>query len=81
MDPNYYQVGPGFWGFLATFVMALAIFLIYRSLSKHLRKVRRDAEREQQARLDREGGRTSASGAEDGESGGDVVTGESSDGQ
>jgi hypothetical protein len=75
VDPKYYQVGPGFWGFLATFVMALAIIVIYRSLTKHLRKIRRDAEREQEARRNR------ASGVQDGDGGGDVVARESGDGQ
>ncbi|WP_291381620.1 hypothetical protein [Demequina sp.] len=72
-DPRYYQVGPGFWGFLATFVMALAVIVIYRSLSKHLRKIRRDEERA------REELRMKSSGSEDREGGGDVVARESGD--
>jgi hypothetical protein len=75
VDPKYYQVGPGFWGFLATFVMALAIIVIYWSLTKHLRKIRRDAEREQAARL------KNGSGVQDGDGSGDVVTRESGDGE
>ncbi len=74
-DPNFYQVGPGFWGFLATFVMALAVIVIYRSLTKHLRKIRRDEERAQEER------RRKNSGSEDGDRGGDVVTGEPDDGE
>ena len=75
MDPKYYQVGPGFWGFVATFVMALAIIVIYRSLTKHLRKIRRDAEREREAQ------RKSASGTQDRDGGGGVVARETGDGQ
>ncbi|WP_291379988.1 hypothetical protein [Demequina sp.] len=78
MDPKYYQVGPGFWGFLATFVMALAIIVIYWSLTKHLRKIRRDAEREQVER-EQEAQRKKASGVQDRDGGGDVVAGESGD--
>ena len=75
-DPDYYTVGPGFYGFVATFVMALAIFVIYRSLSRHLRKIRRDAERaEEEASLRRN------AVLEDGDGGGDVVTGEPGDGE
>lgn len=72
-DPRYYQVGPGFWGFLATFVMALAVIVIYRSLTKHLRKIRRDEERARQERAQKN------SGPEDREGGGDVVARESGD--
>lgn len=72
-DPDFYQVGPGFWGFLATFVMALGVIVIYRSLTKHLRKVRRDEERAQEEL------RRKSSGPKDGEGGGDVVTRESDD--
>lgn len=44
MDAKYYEIGPGFWGFLVAFVLAVAVIVIYRSMSKHLRKVRKDAE-------------------------------------
>lgn len=74
-DPEFYQVGPGFWGFLATFVMAVGVILIYRSLTKHLRKVRRDEERAQEELRRRN------LGSQDGDGGGDVVTGEPRDGQ
>jgi hypothetical protein len=74
-DPKYYQVGPGFWGFLATFVMAIAVIVIYRSLTKHLRKIRRDEERAREER------RLKSLGSEDREGGGDVVTREPGDGE
>jgi hypothetical protein len=75
VEPNYNQIGPGFWGFLATFIMALAIIVIYWSLTKHLRKIRRDTERQREAPTQK------ASRAEDDESGGDVVARESGDGE
>jgi len=74
-DPQYYEVGPGFWGFLATFVMALGVIVIYRSLTKHLRKIRRDEERA------REELRMKNSGSEDRDGGGDVVAREPGDGE
>ena len=74
-DPQYYEIGPGFWGFLATFVMALAVIIIYRSLTKHLRKIRRDEERAQEEL------RMKNSGSEDRDGGGDVGTRESDDGE
>jgi len=72
-DPQYYQVGPGFWGFLATFVMALSVIIIYRSLTKHLRKIRRDEERAQEEL------RMKNSGSEDRDGGSDVGTREPGD--
>lgn len=74
-DPQYYEIGPGFLGFLATFVMALGVIIIYRSLTKHLRKIRRDEERAQEEL------RMKNSGAEDRDGGGDVVTREPRDGE
>lgn len=74
-DPEFYQIGPGFWGFLATFVMAVGVIVIYRSLTKHLRKVRRDEER---AREERE---RKDSSTKDGESDGGVVAEEPGDGE
>lgn len=74
-DPQYYQIGPGFLGFLATFVMALSVIIIYRSLAKHLRKISRDEERAQQEL------RMKNSGPEDRDGGGDVGTRESGDGE
>lgn len=69
MDPKYYEIGPGFGAFLATFLLAVAVIVIYRSMSRHLRKVRLEAQRSQ----------SRASGPEDGDSGGDVVAHEAGD--
>lgn len=70
--------GPGFAGFVATFVMVIAAVVLFRSLGKHLRKVRTHPP---------EGGPAAApsgdqpsAGPEDGDGGGDVVTDEPSDG-
>ncbi len=48
MDSNFYDIGPGFGAFVATFVLAVTVILIYRSMSKHLRKVRLAARDEAQ---------------------------------
>ncbi len=60
MSPIDESLGPGFVGFVVTFALAVACILLFRSMSKHLRKVRHDA----------------ASGAVDGEADGDVVADE-----
>lgn len=38
MSPEYYEVGPGFLGFVVSFALALALWLLYRSFSKKLRR-------------------------------------------
>lgn len=82
---DYYSVGPGFLGFVATFFMAVALVLLYMSMRKHLRKVRRDAQLAEQARADAAAGKApkippARSGrVEDGEGRGDVVADESGD--
>lgn len=43
-DPS--QVSPGIAGFLTVFVLAVATWLLLRSMIRHLRKVRYQAERE-----------------------------------
>lgn len=43
------SIGPGFLGFVVTFALAAACVLLFRSLTRHLRKVRRDAERQADA--------------------------------
>ena len=59
------SIGPGFLGFVVLFALALACWLLFRSLTKHVRKVKRDEER---------------LAAVDGEAGGDVVADEAHDG-
>lgn len=43
------SIGPGFLGFVVTFALAIACVILFRSLTRHLRKVKRDAERESSA--------------------------------
>ena len=71
MDSKYYATGPGFAGFVVTFALVVALVLLVRSLSKHLRKVRLDAAQREAAALR----------VEDGNGGGDVVAGPTGDGQ
>lgn len=61
MTPIDQSIGPGFVGFLATFALTLMVILLMRSLTGHLRKVRRDER---------------ALAAVDGDAGGDVVADE-----
>jgi len=42
LDPS--QVSPGVPGFLVTFALALACWLLFRSLTKHLRRVNHSEE-------------------------------------
>ena len=70
MDPRYNEIGPGFWGFVATFALALALIVLGWSLNKHLRKVRLEAAAAEKAAL---------VGVEDRDRGGDVVADESTD--
>jgi hypothetical protein len=63
MSPIDQSLGPGFVGFVVTFALAVACILLFRSMSKHLRKVRHHG----------------ASGAIDGETDGNVVTDERGD--
>jgi len=83
---EYYEIGPGFAGFVATFAIAIALVLLFRSMSRHLRKVRRDQMEQEAARREASAGgaptpaQSSPSGrVEDGDGGGDVVADESSD--
>jgi hypothetical protein len=63
MSPIDQNLGPGFVGFLVTFALAVACIILFRSMNKHLRKVRHGRE----------------SGAVDGEADGDVVAHERGD--
>jgi hypothetical protein len=49
-DPD--TVSPGFAGFLAVFVMAVATVLLIRSMTKHMRKVKFLAEERDRAELE-----------------------------
>ncbi|WP_062389290.1 hypothetical protein [Demequina iriomotensis] len=88
MDSDF-TGGPGFLAFVATFAMVAAAILLFRSLGKHLRKVRtqdaRDARAAEAAVDDAPDGADASSpedasgDAEGGEGGGDEVTGEAGD--
>lgn len=45
----YNQIGPGFAAFVVVFLLALAIWLLVRSMNGHLRRVRYREAAEQQA--------------------------------
>ncbi len=70
--------GPGFMPFVVTFLLVLAGILLFRSLSKHLRKVRAQEAREAEARASAEEAGPSGD-AEGGERGGDEVADEPGD--
>ena len=76
MSPQYYQVGPGFAAFVVTFFLALSLWLLYRSFSKKLRRQRLE---EQRRTVILPPPPDAKSGVENGDSGGEVVTGESGD--
>lgn len=45
MNSQYYEIGPGFGAFVVTFVLALTIWLLYRSFSSKLRKQKLEQKR------------------------------------
>lgn len=49
----YNQIGPGFAAFVVVFLLALAIWLLVRSMNGHLRRVRYREAAEQQAERER----------------------------
>ena len=49
----YNQIGPGFAAFVVVFLLALAIWLLVRSMNGHLRRVRYRETAEQQAQRER----------------------------
>ena len=49
----YNQIGPGFAAFVVVFLLALAIWLLVRSMNGHLRRVRYREAAEQQAQRER----------------------------
>ena len=79
MDPKYYEIGPGWAAFVATFALTVAVILLFRSPNKHLRKLRLEAAK--RADVAREGRERPLSGlgVEDRNSGGDVVAREPGD--
>ena len=90
---NDFSGGPGFLAFVVTFSLVIVGVLLFRSLSKHLRKVRtREAAEQRAAQEAREARDATAAGAataasspevsddaEGGEPGGDQVTEEPGD--
>lgn len=85
MDSKYYATGPGFAGFVVTFAIAVALILLYRSMSRHLRKVRLEAARDEAAAAgpdaQAQAATTLGRGVEDGDGGGDVVADPPGNGQ
>lgn len=81
MSPDYYTIGPGWAAFVATFVLAVAVILLARSLNKHLRKVRLEAAGRAQAAAAHPERPASGLSAEDRDGGGDVVARETGDGE
>ena len=49
----YNEIGPGFAAFVVVFLLALAIWLLVRSMNGHLRRVRYREAAEQQAQRER----------------------------
>jgi len=86
MDSNFYDIGPGWAAFVATFLLTVAVILLFRSLNKHLRKVRLKAASAADARAtgattNGAAQRGSVLSVEDGDRRGDVVAGETGDGE
>lgn len=79
MDPNYYEIGPGWAAFVATFALAFAVILLGRSLTKHLRKVRLEAANRVDAASSVAERPSSGLSVEDRDGGGDVVAREPGD--
>lgn len=48
------NVTAGIWGFLTLFILALVCWLLYRSMSKHLRNVRMQHEAQESHEVDGE---------------------------
>jgi len=87
MDPKFYEIGPGWPAFVATFALTIAVIVLFRSLNKHLRKVRLHAiERETAASQPvaapaAHGANSLGLSVEDGDGRGDVVADEAGHGQ
>jgi len=81
MDSNFYDIGPGWAAFVATFLLTVAVVLLFRSLNKHLRKLRLKAASAADARTNVVTTKGSVLSVEDGDRRGDVVAGETGDGE
>lgn len=81
MDSNFYDIGPGWAAFVATFLLTVAVILLFRSLNKHLRKLRLGAASRAAAETGGAARAGSVLSVEDGDGRGDVVAGESGDGE
>jgi len=81
MDSNFYDIGPGWAAFVATFLLTVAVILLFRSLNKHLRKLRLKAASAADARTNVVTTKGSVLSVEDGDRRGDVVAGETGDGE
>jgi len=46
MSQQYYDVGPGFWGFVVVFCLAIAVWLLSRSLTRKVRRQKLEEERQ-----------------------------------
>jgi len=80
-SPDYYNIGPGWAAFVATFALALAVIVLFRSLNKHLRKVRLEAAGRAQVAATDPARPASGLSVEDRDGGGDVVARETGDGE
>jgi hypothetical protein len=69
--------GPGFMAFVFTFAVVVLTMVLFRSLGKHLRKVRTNPP--QRVGDGQDGPNPAMSGTEDRDRGGDVVTQEPDD--
>ncbi len=81
MDPKYYEIGPGWAAFVATFLLTVAVIVLFRSLNKHLRKVRLEAAGRADAAASGPQRPVSGLSVEDRDGRGDVVAGETGDGE
>ena len=81
MDPKYYEIGPGWAAFVATFLLTVAVIVLFRSLTKHLRKVRLEAASRADAAASGRQRQVLGLSAEDRDGGGDVVARETGDGE
>ncbi|WP_409484958.1 hypothetical protein [Arsenicicoccus dermatophilus] len=71
----YNQIGPGFAAFVVIFALALAVWFLGRSMTRHLRTVRyAEAQEQQEREAARSAGDRSHDGPDDGPGGGPAGT-------